>query len=134
MNKSEFYKHPQMSRISSGLRCCGFSLYIFGGLNVLSMFNFEYGIVVSMIASFIGVLICILGFLIHMCQSRAAAIALTVLGALYMIWTVLRTGYFTGWFYGLIGLASIMFTFEFQKAWKQYQETGIVPLDPQKMF
>lgn len=134
MKKSEFYKHPNMSRISSGLRGCGIILYIFGGMDVLSIFRFQYDDMSRIMGTVAGLLVCILGFLIHICQSRAAAITLTALGAISMIITILLSGYFSGWLDVVVGAMAIMYTFEFHKAWKQYQETGIVPIDSKKMF
>lgn len=134
MKKVEFYRHPQMSRISTGLRSCGIVLYIFGGMNALSIFKFQYDAMSRTMGAVAGLFICILGFLIHICQSRAAAITLTALSAIGMILTALLSGYLSGWLYAVVGAMSIMYTFEFQKAWREYQETGSVPLDQKKMF
>ena len=62
--------------------------------------------------------------LIHLLQSRAAAIVLAAYAVLNAVVTTVSTGKFNGWSWVVVfvGVYAVIYTFKFQKAWKDYQK------------
>lgn len=123
LSKKEFYKHPNLSQVSKQIKGCGIAMYILAVLNV-GIFA-VMGDIFSAVFSL--VLMLGLGLGIHLAQSRVCAILLTIYGVFNTVISVITTGKFSGWLFLLVGIYGIIYTFKFQKAWKQYKTTGIVP-------
>ncbi len=123
MSRTEFYKHPNMSQVSKQIKSCGIAMYALAALNVV--IYAATGDIFS--AVFCLILMVGLGLGIHLLQSRVCAILLTVYGVINTILTVITTGKVSGWLFLVVGIYGIICTFKFQKAWKQYKNTGIVP-------
>ena len=67
------------------------------------------------------VLILACALLIHLLQSRAAATVLAAYAVLNVVVTSVSNGRFSGWWVALVGVYAVIYTFKFQKAWKDYQ-------------
>ncbi len=124
MKRMDFYKHPNVSDVRKQLRGCGIAMYI------LAVFNFGFYVIAgNIIGAVVSLLLYIgLGLGIHLGQSRVCAIVLTAYGVVNTIVASMQTGSLSGWLFPLIGVYGIIYTFKFHKAWKQYKDTGIVPV------
>lgn len=124
LSKKEFYKHPNMSRVSKQIKSCGICMYVLAGLNLVF-----YALTEDIFSAVFSLILMLgLGLGIHLAQSRVCAIILTIYGGLNTIVAVITTGMLGGWMILVVGICGINYTFKFQKAWKQYKETGIVPI------
>lgn len=124
MSKKEFYKHPNLSSVKKQIDGCGIVMYALAIINAVI-----YAIAGDILSAVVSLILMLgLGLGIHLAKSRVCAILLTVYGAVNVIVVFISTGRFSGWLFLLIGVYAIIYTFKFQKAWKQYKNTGIVPL------
>ena len=118
MTRREFYKSPQMRVISRQIFSCATIGYVMAGavlfLDVIK--NGDYASILNVVV----LLACSL--LIHLLQSRVAAIVLTAYSALLVLITHTINGQYSGWWVVLIGVYAIIFTFKFQNAWQQEKE------------
>jgi len=88
----------------------------------LFVYNNPYGLIDC-------ALIVICSLLIHLLQSRVAAIILTAYAALNVIVVTIQTGRLGGWWIAVVGIYAIIYTFKFQKAWKEYKNGGAVDIN-----
>ena len=68
------------------------------------------------------ILVLACSLLIHLLQSRVAAIVLAAYAVLNVVVTSVSNGKFSGWWVALVGVYAVIYTFKFQKAWKDYQK------------
>lgn len=123
LDRKAFYKHPNVSSLSKQIKACGIAMYILAGFNFgLYMFLGEVVAAVIALVFMMGI-----GLGIHLGQSRVCAVILTVYGVYNMGVNYINSGRFAGWAFLLVGCYALAATFKFQKAWKQYKNTGIVP-------
>ena len=113
MTQREFFKSPQMNAISKNIFTCAVIGYVIAGLT-LYLDVIKSGNYYS-IATVVVLAVC--SVLIHLLQSRAAAIVLTAFSAMVVLVTNVQNGKFSGWWVVLIGVYAIIYTFKFQKAW-----------------
>ena len=118
MTRQEFFKSPKMKAISSNIFSCAVLGYVIAGLTLY--LDVIRGGKYTSIATVVVLLACSL--LIHLLQSRAAAIVLTAYSGLVVLITRTINGQFSGWWVVLIGVYAIIFTFKFQNAWQHEKE------------
>ncbi|MBR4914025.1 MAG: hypothetical protein IKZ42_01970 [Clostridiales bacterium] len=118
MTRQEFFKSPKMKSISSNIFSCAVLGYVIAGLTLY--LNVIRGGNYASIPTVVVLVACSL--LIHLLQSRVAAIVLTAYSALVVIITHTINGQYSGWWVVLIGVYAIIFTFKFQKAWQLEKE------------
>lgn len=70
------------------------------------------------------ILVLACSLLIHLLQSRVAAIVLTAYSVLHIYITSITNGRLSGWWVVFIGVYAIIMTFKFQKAWQEEKEFG----------
>lgn len=122
LTKKEFLHHPNLKKIRSNINSSAIILYVAAVLtSVLGLVDGNYFILID-IALLVG-----LGLGIHLAQSRVCAIIACVYSAFNVIITVVTTGSVGGWLVLVAAIYAIIATFQFQKAWKEYQQTGILP-------
>jgi uncharacterized membrane protein HdeD (DUF308 family) len=117
MTRRQFYKSEEMTPIRKQINTCAICAYVCAGISLIA------GILLLGNASIIidVALVVICGVLIHVLQSRAAAIVLTVYAVINVVVGLLSTGKLQGWWLCIIGVYSIIHTFKFQKAWKEFK-------------
>lgn len=123
MTRTEFLKTPPMKKIRANIFACatlGYAVAIGSAiLNIVKEKN--YNVIYD------AVFLIVISLLIHLLQSRVAAILL----ALYAVFNVAVLFYMTGKPGGIIVLAiavyAIIYTFKFQKAWHEYKNSEAVP-------
>ena len=120
MTRWEFFKSPKMSAISKNIFTCAVLGYVLSGLTLY--LNVIKSGLYSSIPTVVVLLACSL--LIHLLQSRIAAIVLTAYAGFQILFFNIGNGKFTGWWLVLIGVYAIIFTFKFQKAWEAEKEFG----------
>ena len=118
MTRQEFFKSPKMKSISSNIFSSAVLGYVIAGLTLY--LNVIRGGNYASIPTVVVLVACSL--LIHLLQSRVAAIVLTAYSALVVIITHTINGQYSGWWVVLIGVYAIIFTFKFQKAWQLEKE------------
>lgn len=126
LTKGQFYKHPNMTQCRKEIRSCGIAMYILAGLNLIVMLTQDLGMAIDVL------LILALGLIIHLAQSRVAAVILTVYGVVNLLYFIVVQGQLGGYLFLIIGIISSVYTFKFQKAWKEYKSTGVIPIMPSK--
>ena len=117
MTRWEFFKSPKMSAISKNIFTCAVLGYVLSGLTLY--LNVIKSGLYSSIPTVVVLLACSL--LIHLLQSRVAAIVLAAYAVLNVVVTAVSNGRFSGWWVALVGVYAVIYTFKFQKAWKDYQ-------------
>ena len=117
MTRREFLKTPQMNAIRNNLFSSAVIGYVIAGLTLY------FGVIKTgnYFAMLDVVLILACALLIHLLQSRAAAIVLAAYAVLNVVVTSVSNGRFSGWWVALVGVYAVIYTFKFQKAWKDYQ-------------
>lgn len=131
LNRKGFYKHPNVSSLSRQIKACAIAMYILAGLN-LGFYLFLSGRIFVTLESVVTAVVLFvfllgLGLGIHLGQSRICAVILTVYGVYNAGVSYINSGKFSGWAFLLVGCYALSATFKFQKAWKKYKNTGIVP-------
>ncbi len=126
LTKGQFYKHPNMTQCRKEIRSCGIAMYILAGFNLVVMLMQDLGMAIDVL------LILTLGLIIHLAQSRVAAVILTVYGVVNLLYFIVVQGQLGGYLFLIIGIISCVYTFKFQKAWKEYKCTGVIPIMPSK--
>ena len=119
MTRYQFFKSPKMKQIRNILRGCAIWCYISGVIT--GMMKIFYGYAYNALIE--NFLIIALGLLIHLLQSRVAAIILAVYTVINCIIMTFRMGELTAHYLILFGIFAVINTFKFQKAWKEYQQS-----------
>ena len=122
MTRNEFLKSPPMKKTRANIIACatlGYAIAVGSAiLNIVKEKN--YNVILD------AVFIIIVSVFIHLLQSRVAAI---LLGA-YSLFNIAVMYYMTGKPGGIIVIAiaiyAIIYTFKFQKAWKDYKKSAAV--------
>ena len=120
MTRWEFFKSSKMSTISKNIFTCAVLGYVLSGLTLY--LNVIKNGLYSSIPTVVVLLACSL--LIHLLQSRVAAIVLTAYSVLHIYITSIANGKLSGWWVVFIGVYAIIMTFKFQKAWQEEKEFG----------
>ena len=120
MTRWEFFKSPKMSAISKNIFTCAVLGYVLSGLTLY--LNVIKSGLYSSIPTVVVLLACSL--LIHLLQSRVAAIVMTAYSVLHIYITSITNGRLSGWWVVFIGVYAIIMTFKFQKAWQEEKEFG----------
>lgn len=127
MTKEEFGKHTNIVNVKKQISACGIACYVIAGINVFLAFIVEFSNVLDIL------LMLGMGLGIHLAKSRVCAIILTVYGTINVIVMTIANESLSGWWILVVGIYAIINTFKFQKAWAEYQQTGIVPdISPKK--
>ena len=125
MTRLEYLKSPDMTPIRKNINSCAIIGYVIAALSIvlnLFVYNNPYGLIDC-------ALIVICSLLIHLLQSRVAAIILTAYAALNVIVVTIQTGRLGGWWIALVGVYAIIYTFKFQSSWKKVKENGPVDIN-----
>ena len=120
MTRWEFFKSPKMSAISKNIFTCAVLGYVLSGLTLY--LNVIKSGLYSSIPTVVVLLACSL--LIHLLQSRVAAIVMTAYSVPHIYITSIANGKLSGWWVVFIGVYAIIMTFKFQKAWQEEKEFG----------
>lgn len=118
MTRREFLNSPQMSIVKKNLFSCSVIGYVIAGLT-LYFGVYKTGNIYSLL-DFGLVLACSL--LIHLLQSRAAAIVLAAYSVLNIIVTSVTNGKFSGWWVALVAVYAVIYTFKFHIEWKKNKD------------
>lgn len=131
MTRREFLKSPEMDKIRKNIYSCAIAGYIIAVLSLL--------VNILLLGNYVGILdtitMVVLSLLIHLLQSRVAAILLSIYGVINMIAVTIEYGRFGGWWIALVGIYAVIYTFKFHKAWKEEKELqkfrdGTYKVDP----
>ena len=124
MTKKEFLRHPNLKKTKSGITSAAILAYICGVLTFgVSLLLTDTG----MFALIDLVLLVGLGLGIQLGQSRACSIILLIYSAFSVISGLIASGSPSGYLVLIAAIDAVIATFRFQKAWKDYQNTGILP-------
>lgn len=127
MTKKEFDKHTNIVNVKKQITGTAIACYVIVGINALLAFMVAFSNILDIL------LMLGMGLGIHLAKSRVCSIILTVYGAFNMIIMTIANGSVTGWWILVVGIYAIINTFKYQKAWAEYQQTGIVPdISPKK--
>lgn len=157
LTKKEFYELPGMKASKNNIRNCGVFLYlcaVFTALMTLvewgqnsAMANaLSIQVMMNMPASFSGsVIYTVLSFLIRfdriiaaallvglglwiqLGKSRVASLITLIYGTYSMVVGSLAYGRLQGWWIPVIGGFAVYHTFKFNRLWRQYRRTGVLP-------
>lgn len=123
MTKKEFYKHPNLKKTTASIKSSAIILYVCGALSLVLGFIAGNMLVILDIAIVVG-----FGLGIQLAQSRVCALLILAYSIFNTISVYITTGAFGGYLILLAAIYAVIATFQFQKAWKEYQKTGMLPL------
>ena len=125
LTKKEFLKHPNLKTCKGGILSAAVFAYICAVISLIYNFFISGGGFTTLIdfAIMVG-----LGLGIQLAQSRACAIVLLVYSIINMIISIVILGQAGGYLILIVAIDAVIFTFRFQKAWKEYQSTGVIPV------
>lgn len=122
LSKKEFLRHPNLKKCSGNLKASAIILYVCAVISLaLGVFINNYAVIVDV------VIIVGLGLGIQLAQSRVCAILICVYAVINVIYVSMSSGRAGGYLILIAAIDAIIATFQFQKAWKEYQKTGILP-------
>lgn len=128
MTKKEFLKHPNLKKCKSNINASAILLYFCAGITLIMTVLATLMTVSGGFSTIIDVLLLVgMGLGIQLAQSRACSIIIFVYSIINFIYGVIMTGRVTGWLIIVAGICAIIYTFKFQKAWKEYEQTGMIP-------
>lgn len=119
MTRNQFLKTPEMTQYRKQINSCAVCCYICAGISLVA------GLLLFGSASVLidVILVVVCGVLIQTLQSRAAAIVLACYSLINVIMGVVINGRPQGWWLCFIAVYSIIYTFKFQKAWKEFKNS-----------
>lgn len=122
LSKKQFLKHANLKKCRTNINSSAIILYICAGITL------AISILGGVYSSIIDILILVgLGLGIQLAQSRVCAIIACVYAAFNVLYMLVSTGAPGGYLILIAAIYAIIATFGFQKSWKEYQQTGILP-------
>ncbi len=120
MTKKEFLKQPECKKCAGNINGAAITLYICAGLSLV------LNVLASNILGLLDVLVIVgLALGIHLAQSRVCAILVLAYAIYNTIYMIVATGKVGGYLIIIAAVYGVMATFQFQKAWKNYQQNGM---------
>lgn len=120
MTKKEFFHHPDMKKQRTNINTSGICMYVFAGVTLLVNV-----ILASNPQGLLDVLLlAVLGLGIQLGKSRVAAVLACIYSIFNMVYMLAATGKVSGYLIVLAAVYGTTATFQFQKAWKEYQASG----------
>ncbi len=126
LSKKEFYKHPNMLSVKKEINLCGICLYI------CAVISLGIGLLTNLSVLIDVCFIVGMGLGIQLGRSRVCSILLAIYSGINVIVTTVMTGRFGGYWIVLIAVYSIISTFKFHKLYREYLNTGVIPVIPEK--
>ena len=144
MTEKEFYNHLSVTKLKKNVKSSAIGCYVIGAINIIigffantlvsSMYGEEFAGSNSGIGFFIlGFLITGLGVGIQIAKSRVCACVVLGIAIINTIYTFVLIHRFGGWLILIVGASAVAATFAYQKAWKDYQETGALPANNNRL-
>lgn len=122
MTKKEFLHHPNLKKCYDNIKSSAIILYVCAALSLaLGIYMGNWSILVDVL------IIVGFGLGIQLGQSRICAILIFLYSIANIIYTGVSTGRSGGMLIVLASIYALGATFKFQKAWKEYKKTGILP-------
>lgn len=124
MTKKEFLNHPNLKKTKSGISSAAILAYICGVITFAASFLLTDA---GMFAIVDLIILVGLGLGIHLAQSRVCSIILLLYSIFSVVSGLIANGTPSGYLILIAAIDAVIATFRFQKAWKNYQSTGILP-------
>ena len=118
MTRNEFLKTAEMKQIRKQINSCGISCYILAVISLAATYYLS-----GELNILDPIILIVFGLLIQLLQSRVAAIILTLYSIANVIYVTVTMGQPGGWWICVVGIYAVIFTFKFQKAWKEYKNS-----------
>ena len=123
LSRKEFLNHPNCRKYKSGIAASAIMLYFCAGLTLI--FSVFVGGNIFSLVDVALVLGLALG--LHLAQSRACGVIITVYSIINVIYMTILTGQPSGYLITIGAIGAMICAFQFHKAWDDYQRTGILP-------
>lgn len=123
LSRREFLNHPNCRKYKSGIAASAIMLYFCAGLTLI--FSVFVGGNIFSLVDVALVLGLALG--LHLAQSRACGVIITVYSIINVIYMTILTGQPSGYLITIGAIGAMICAFQFHKAWDDYQRTGILP-------
>lgn len=122
MTKKEFLHHPNLKKCYDNIKGSAITLYVCAALSfALGMFMGNWGVLLDVL------IVVGFGLGIQLAQSHVCAILIFLYSLANAVYMGVSTGRSGGTLIILASIYAISATFKFQKAWKEYRKTGILP-------
>lgn len=122
MTKKEFLHHPNLKKCYDNIKSSAIVLYVCAALSLaLGIYMGNWSILVDVL------IIVGFGLGIQLGQSRVCAILIFLYSLANAVYMGVSTGRSSGTLIVLASIYALGATFKFQKAWKEYKKTGILP-------
>ena len=122
LTKKEFLKLPSLKKCKGNLNGAAILCYFCAACTLLVAVLMQSYLAILDVLLILG-----MGLGIQLAQSRVCAVILFVYSIYNLIIALLSSGTPSGWIIIVAGILAIIYTFKFQKAWKEYNETGMMP-------
>ena len=120
MTKKDFLKQPECKKCAGNITGSAITLYICAGLTLV------LNVIAGNILALLDILLIVgLALGIHLAQSRVCAILVLAYAIYNTVYMIITTGKVGGYLIIIAAVYAVMATFQFQKAWKNYQQNGM---------
>ena len=118
MTRNQFLKTEEMKPIKKQIISCAVICYVLAVISIAANYflNGELNLLDPII-------LVVFGLLIQLLQSRVAAILLTVYAVCNVVYMTISMGQPAGWWVLIVAVYALIYTFKFQKAWKEYKKS-----------
>ncbi len=118
MTRNQFLKTEEMKPIKKQIISCAVICYVLAVISIAANYflNGELNLLDPII-------LVVFGLLIQFLQSRVAAILLTVYAVCNVVYMTISMGQPAGWWVLVVAVYALIYTFKFQKAWKEYKKS-----------
>lgn len=118
MTRNQFLKTEEMKPIKKQIISCAVICYVLAVISIAANYflNGELNLLDPII-------LVVFGLLIQLLQSRVAAILLTVYAVCNVVYMTISMGQLAGWWILIVAVYALIYTFKFQKAWKEYKKS-----------
>lgn len=118
MTRNQFLKTEEMKPMKKQIISCAVICYVLAVISIAANYflNGELNLLDPII-------LVVFGLLIQLLQSRVAAILLTVYAVCNVVYMTISMGQLAGWWILIVAVYALIYTFKFQKAWKEYKKS-----------
>ena len=118
MTRNQFLKTEEMKPIKKQIISCAVICYVLAVISIAANY-----FLTGELNLLDPIILVVFGLLIQLLQSRVAAILLTVYAVCNVVYMTISMGQLAGWWILIVAVYALIYTFKFQKAWKEYKKS-----------
>ena len=118
MTRNQFLKTEEMKPMKKQIISCAVICYVLAVISIAANY-----FLTGELNLLDPIILVVFGLLIQLLQSRVAAILLTVYAVCNVVYMTISMGQLAGWWILIVAVYALIYTFKFQKAWKEYKKS-----------